>query len=93
MHNFRELKIWQKSISLVTDVYGNTMSFPNSEKFGLTNQIRRSAVSVPSNIAEGCGRNSDKELVHFLGISNGSSFELETQLIIAQNLKFIKEET
>ncbi len=89
MHNLKQLKIWQKAIDLTTEVYRATASFPKEEVYGLTSQIRRSAVSVPSNIAEGAGRNSDKEFLHFLGISNGSSFELQTQLIIANNLELI----
>ncbi|MCF8242775.1 MAG: four helix bundle protein [Melioribacteraceae bacterium] len=92
MHNFKELKIWQNSKDLVIDVYRKTESFPKEEIFSLTNQIRRSAVSIPSNIAEGCGRNSDKDLIRFLDIANGSSFELETQLIIAHELEFLSSD-
>ena len=92
MHNFKELKIWQNSKDLVINVYRKTENFPKEETFGLTNQIRRSAVSIPSNIAEGCGRNSDKDLIRFLDIANGSSFELETQLIIAHELNFLDKE-
>lgn len=91
MHNFKELKVWQSSKNLVIDIYKDTENFPKTEIFGLTNQIRRSSVSVPSNIAEGCGRNSDKDLIRFLDIANGSSFELETQLIIANELKFLND--
>ena len=89
MHNLKELKIWAKAIDLSTEVYRLTANFPKEEKYGLTSQIRRSAVSVPSNIAEGAGRNSDKEFIYFLGVSNGSSFELQTQLLIAQNLELV----
>lgn len=89
MHNFKELKIWQNSKNLVIDIYKRTENFPKEEIFSLTNQIRRSAISIPSNIAEGCGRNSDKDLIRFLDIANGSSFELETQLIIAHELDFL----
>lgn len=89
MHNFKELKIWQNSKDLVIDIYKRTENFPKEEIFSLTNQIRRSAISIPSNIAEGCGRNSDKDLIRFLDIANGSSFELETQLIIAHELDFL----
>lgn len=92
MHNLKELKIWKKAIDLTTEVYKATANFPSEEKFGLTSQIRRSAVSVPSNIAEGAGRNSNKEFNHFLGIANGSSYELQTQLIISQNLDLVSEE-
>lgn len=91
MHNFKELKVWQNSKNLVIDIYKDTENFPKTEIFGLTNQIRRASVSVPSNIAEGCGRNSNKDLTRFLDIANGSSFELETQLIIANELKFLDD--
>jgi len=85
----KDLKIWQRSVALVTRVYALTEKFPKSEMWGLTNQIRRVSVSVPSNIAEGSGRRSDKELVQFLHIASGSLAELETQFIIAKNLGFI----
>jgi len=85
MHNLQELKIWQKAINLSIGVYEITSNFPKEEKYGLISQIRRSAVSIPSNIAEGAGRNSNKEFVHFLSIANGSAFELQTQLIISNN--------
>lgn len=77
-------------MDLTTEVYRLSANFPKEEKYGLTSQIRRSAVSVPSNIAEGAGRNSNKEFVYFLGVSNGSSYELQTQLIIAKNLSLIE---
>ena len=89
MHNLKELKIWSKAIDLATEVYKLTADFPKEEKYGLTSQIRRSAISVPSNIAEGAGRNSDKEFVYFLGVSNGSSYELQTQLVISRNLDLV----
>jgi len=92
-HNMKELTIWQKSIDLAVEVYEATTSFPTEEKYGLTSQIRKSAVSIPSNIAEGAGRNSNGEFVHFLGISHGSSYELQTQLIISNRLKLIGNET
>lgn len=85
----KDLKIWQRSVALVTRVYAITEMFPKSEMWGLTNKIRRASVSVPSNIAEGSGRRSDKELVQFLHIASGSLAELETQFIIANNLGFI----
>lgn len=91
MHNLKELKIWKKAIDLAIDVYKATENFPKEEKYGLTSQTRRSAVSVPSNIAEGAGRNSDKEFSHFLGISNGSSYELQTQLIISNKLNLLSD--
>jgi len=87
----KDLKIWQRSVALVTRVYKLTENFPKSEMWGLTNQIRRAAVSVPSNIAEGSGRKFPRELVQFLHIALGSLAELETQFIIAQNLGFINE--
>ncbi len=92
MNRFKELKVWQKSIDMTTKVYQLMDAFPNSEKFGLISQITRCAVSIPSNIAEGAGRNSSKEFNQFLGISLGSSFELETQLIIAHNLTYISKD-
>jgi four helix bundle protein len=89
MHNLKELKIWQKAVDLATEVYQLTAGFPKEEKYGLISQIRRSAVSISSNIAEGAGRNSEKEFVHFLAISNGSAYELQTQLIISKNLGLV----
>lgn len=89
MHKYKELKLWQKSIDLVTSVYLSTCTFPQDEKFGLVVQINRSAVSIPSNIAEGAGRNSDKEFMQFLSIAHASSYELETQLIISKNLNYL----
>ncbi len=91
MHNFKELKIWQNSRKFCKPVYQITKQFPDAEKFGLTNQIRRAAVSIPSNIAEGSGRGSDKEFSKFINYSLGSSYELETQLLIASDLEFINE--
>ena len=92
MHQYKELKLWQKSIDLVTRIYALTRDFPQNEKFGLVSQINRSALSIPSNIAEGAVRNSNKEFVHFLTIGHASSFELETQLIISKNLNYISLE-
>ena len=92
MHQYKELKLWQKSIDMVTCIYALTRDFPQNEKFGLVSQINRSAVSIPSNIAEGAGRNSNKEFIHFLAIAHGSSFELETQLIISRNLNYLSLE-
>ncbi len=93
MHKLKELKIWNKAIDLTVDVYKATSSFPKEETYGLTSQTRRSAVSIPSNISEGAGRNSSNEFVHFLGIANGSSYELQTQLIISNRLNLITDET
>jgi four helix bundle protein len=89
MNKFKELKVWQKSIQLVTDIYSATIDFPKEEVYGITSQIRRCAVSIPSNIAEGAGRGTKKDFSHFLDIAKGSSFELETQLIISRELGFI----
>lgn len=89
MKTHHDLDVWKRAISLVTDIYKSTESFPKVEQFGLTNQIRRSAVSIPSNIAEGAARASSKEFSHYLSIALGSVSELETQLIISNNLNFI----
>jgi len=93
MKDFKSLKVWQKGIKLVVDIYKSSKDFPQEELYGLTSQMRRSAVSIPSNISEGSGRNSDKDLHRFLEISLGSSFELETQLIIAHELEYLSDET
>jgi len=92
MHQYKELKIWQKAMDLVTRIYQVTKGFPNVERFGLVSQINRCAVSIPSNIAEGAGRNSEKEFVRFLAISHASSFELETQLIISRNINYLSND-
>lgn len=89
MGTHKDLQIWQQSIELVTIVYRLTEPFPNTEQFGLTSQMRRAAVSIPSNIAEGAARRSSKEFIQFLYISLGSLSELETQFIIAQKLGYI----
>ncbi|MEM7484611.1 MAG: four helix bundle protein [Bacteroidota bacterium] len=91
MRNFRELDVWKNGIALVKDVYRLIDGFPNTEKFGLSSQISRCAISVPSNIAEGCSRESQKDFSRFLQIALGSSYELETQLLISKELKFIDE--
>lgn len=91
MRNFRTLNIWKDGIKLVKEVYGLSILLPEKEKFGLKTQICRAAVSVPSNIAEGSSRNSEVEFKRFLEIAMGSLFELETQLIIIQELCFIPE--
>ena len=92
MHNYLELKIWQRSRILVKEVYQLTDLFPKNQQYGLTNQIQRAAVSIPSNIAEGAGRNTKKEFVRFLDIANGSAFELETQLFLSSDLEYAKAE-
>jgi four helix bundle protein len=91
MNNYKELKVWQKSVDLAVRIYELTKDFPREELYGLTTQIRRSAYSIPSNIAEGAGRNTKKDFSNFLGIANGSSCELETQLIIAQRTNLIDD--
>jgi len=91
MHQFKELNVWQKGRKLVKDIYLSTKKFPQEELYGITSQIRRSAVSIPANIAEGCGRNSNPDLNRFLDIANGSAFELETLLILSSDLGFIPE--
>ena len=89
MHNFKELLIWQDSIDIVEDIYRVVGSFPKNEQYGLVSQMNRCSVSIPSNIAEGSGRGSNKDFSRFLSISLSSAFELETQLIIANRIGFI----
>lgn len=89
MHNFKDLKVWQKAIDLAVDVYEAMLKFPADEKFGLISQMKRCSVSIPSNIAEGSGRGSNPQFKHFLNISQGSAFELETQLIISNKLELL----
>jgi len=86
-----DLQVWQLAIRMVKDVYALTANFPPSETYGLTQQIRRAAVSVPSNIAEGAARNSTKEFLHFLGIARGSLSELETQIVIAREIGYLAD--
>ena len=90
--NHKELDVWKLSMQFVVDIYEITKSFPQSEQFGLTNQLRRSAVSIPSNVAEGAVREHTKEYKQFLSIARGSAAESETQLLIAQSLSYIDEE-
>jgi four helix bundle protein len=89
--SYKDLIVWQKSMTLVEFVYKVTSSFPKEETFGLTNQLRRCAVSIPSNIAEGKGRGTRKDYRQFLLISYGSASELETQILIAKNLNYLDE--
>lgn len=91
MHKLEDLKIWNKAMEVAEEVYLLTANFPKEEKFGLINQLRRSAVSIPSNIAEGAGRNTNGEFKNFLGIANGSSYELFTQLLLSIKLKLGSE--
>lgn len=89
MKDHKDLDVWRESIELVTSVYALTSSFPRDEMFGLVNQMRRAAVSIPSNIAEGAARQGEREFIHFLHISLGSAAELETQVIIAGKLNYL----
>lgn len=92
MHNFEKLKIWQKAMDIAVEVYEISALLPIDERFNLIHQIKKCAVSIPSNIAEGSGRNHNKEFIQFLGIANGSTFELITQLILAKRLNLINQE-
>lgn len=92
MHRYKELEVWKRSLSIATRVYRLSASFPVEEKYGLISQWRRSAVSLPSNIAEGAGRNSDKQFVNFLSIAVGSLFEVETQLLISSNVGLVSDD-
>jgi len=92
LKSHKDLDVWKRSIALVTEIYRITKTFPDNEKYSMINQMRRSAVSVPSNIAEGSARNSRKENIQFLYVALGSLSELETQIIISNNLEYISEE-
>jgi four helix bundle protein len=91
MKGYKDLIAWQKAMELVTAVYKVTQEFPKQELYGLTSQLRRAAVSIPSNLAEGQGRNSPREFYHFVGQARGSLLELETQLQIAHTLGYLSE--
>jgi len=91
MKTHKDLDVWKESLELVTQIYELTKRFPKDEIYGLTSQIRRSAVSIPANIAEGAARNSKKEFIQFLHIGLGSLAELETELIIAKNLNYLND--
>lgn len=93
MHNLKEIKVWRKAIDLAATLYELVSRFPSEEKYGLSAQMKRSSVSIASNIAEGAGRNSKKEFIQFLGFANGSSFELLTQVAIACKLGLLDAET
>ncbi len=93
MRDFTKYDIWNNGIDFVVEIYEQTQRWPDSEKFGLISQIRRAAVSIPSNFAEGCSRSSEKEFSRFLEVSLGSAFEVKTQLIIANRLKFLTPES
>jgi four helix bundle protein len=92
MRSFKDLEVWKDSKVLVKDIYILTSTLPEAEKYGLISQIRRAAVSIPSNIAEGSGKDSKKDFARFLQISLGSSYELESHLLLCQDLNFISEE-
>jgi len=91
IRNFKTLLIWQRSRSLVKTIYEITSTFPTNEKYGLASQLQRASISIPSNIAEGCGRNSEKDLARFLDIAIGSNCEVETQIYLSLDLGFINE--
>jgi len=90
MHNYKDLKVWKLSMDIAEAIYQLTSAFPSDEKFGLVSQMKRASVSIVSNIAEGAGRNSNKEFSQFLSIANGSVCELETQLLLSQKLEMIE---
>ena len=92
MHNYKKMKIWQDATIQVTAVYKISKKLPKEELYGLTSQIRRAAVSIPANIAEGAGRGTDRDFCHFLNIARGSLFELDTLLILANDLEYVSEE-
>jgi four helix bundle protein len=90
--DFRRLKIWQESMKLAVLIYDLTVGFPDNEKFGLVVQMRKCAVSIPSNIAEGAGRGTNPQFAQFLSIAQGSAFELETQILLAEKMKLVTSE-
>lgn len=89
MHKYKELKVWQKAMDLAEAIYDVTKGFPSEEKYGVTSQLRRCAISIPSNIAEGAGRNTNKDFSRFLDVSVGSLFELETQVLLSSRVGFL----
>jgi four helix bundle protein len=92
MRDFRKLKIWEQSHAITLKIYAITKSFPKEELYGIVSQMRRSAVSIPTNIAEGCGKSSDKDFARYLGIAMGSASELEYQILLSKDLLFLDEE-
>ena len=90
--DFRKIKVWEKAHALTLEIYRLTVGFPDNEKFGLVSQIRRACSSIPTNIAEGCGRSSDAELARFIDIATGSASEVEYQLLLARDLEYIGEQ-
>lgn len=93
MHNYKNLHIWQDGIKLARRIYEITSTFPANEKYGIVSQMTRAAISIPSNIAEGAGRNSNKDFANFLSIAMGSLFELHTQIVICEQIGYIDSET
>ncbi|GHE40863.1 four helix bundle protein [Sphingobacterium griseoflavum] len=93
MHKVQDLRVWQNAMQLAVEVYKCTEQLPQEERFGLLSQVRRSAVSICSNIAEGAGRNSNGEFVQFLGMANGSAYELQTQIELLKRLEYLDEAT
>jgi four helix bundle protein len=93
MRPHHNLEAWNKAVDLVIDIYKSTEAFPKEERYGLTSQIRRAAVSIPANVAEGAGRYSQREFAHFLSNAQGSASELETELIISHRLRYLDETT
>ena len=89
MHRYKDLTVWQKAMELVVEIYKVTEKFPSKERYGLISQMNRCAISIPSTIAEGAGRNTTKDFDHFLAISLGSSFELSTQLVLSNRLGYV----
>jgi four helix bundle protein len=92
IESFRDLIVWQRAMALAKEMYGATRCFPKEEIYGLTSQIRRAAISIPSNIAEGWGRQSTGDYIHFLKVAQGSAAELETEIILSSELEFISKE-
>jgi four helix bundle protein len=92
MQNYKDLKVWERSHQFTLDVYRLTVNFPQEERYGLTSQLKRAASSIPANIAEGCGKNSQQELAHFLNISLGSANESEYFLLLAKDLEYINQD-
>ena len=93
MASYRDLLAWQKAMELITQIYRVSQKFPSEELYGMVSQMRRAAVSIPSNIAEGQGRLTKGEFIHFIGIARGSLLELETQILVAQNLHYLDDPT
>jgi four helix bundle protein len=93
MKDFRQLKVWEKAHQLALTIYRATKEFPKEELYGLTSQIRRASMSIPTNIAEGCGRNTDADFARFLQLAMGSTSETEYQLILARDLEFLPQES